>query len=118
MTAHRILVVEDNERNLKLARDVLEHAGLEVVCAGSGEAAMTLAGDADVILMAHYGFPDGFGEAWRRLGGRNEIEVQLWHVPASELPVAGKAGMLWQLMCSAMPRSARKPPSRRLSSRW
>jgi two-component system cell cycle response regulator DivK len=47
----KVLVVEDNERNLKLARDVLTHAGIAVVCAGSGEAAMPLAGDADVILM-------------------------------------------------------------------
>lgn len=47
----KVLVVEDNERNLKLARDVLEHAGLSVAGAGSGEDAMALAADADVILM-------------------------------------------------------------------
>ncbi len=33
----KALVVEDNERNLKLVRDVLRHAGWEVVSAGSGE---------------------------------------------------------------------------------
>lgn len=46
-----VLVVEDNGRNLKLARDVLEHAGWTVLAAGSGEACLSVAGEADVILM-------------------------------------------------------------------
>lgn len=46
-----VLVVEDNERNAKLARDVLTFAGHDVRVAGSGEAALPLAGDADVILL-------------------------------------------------------------------
>jgi two-component system cell cycle response regulator DivK len=48
-----VLIVEDNERNLKLVRDVLGHAGWAVLCAGSGEAAVELARSAqpDVILM-------------------------------------------------------------------
>ena len=33
----RILVIEDNEKNLKLVRDVLEYAGYEVVLAKTGE---------------------------------------------------------------------------------
>ena len=32
-----ILVIEDNEKNLKLVRDVLKYAGYEVVVAKSGE---------------------------------------------------------------------------------
>jgi two-component system, cell cycle response regulator DivK len=40
---HRILVVEDNERNLKLLRDVLEYAGYEVRTAGTAEEGITLA---------------------------------------------------------------------------
>jgi len=47
----KVLVVEDNERNRKLVRDVLGHAGWEVVCAGSGEECLGLASDVDVVLM-------------------------------------------------------------------
>ena len=43
MTGHRILVVEDNERNLKLVRDVLQYAGFEVIEARSGELGVELA---------------------------------------------------------------------------
>ena len=48
-----VLLVEDNPRNLKLARDVLEHAGFSVVAVTSGEEALTAAraGAPDVILM-------------------------------------------------------------------
>ena len=50
---HRILVVEDNERNLKLLRDVLEHAGYEVRTAGTAEEGITLAVSEppDLVLM-------------------------------------------------------------------
>jgi CheY-like chemotaxis protein len=44
MTVHRVLVVEDNERNLKLVRDVLQHAGFEVLEARTGERGVELAG--------------------------------------------------------------------------
>jgi two-component system cell cycle response regulator DivK len=49
----RILVVEDNARNLKLVRDVLDHYGYEVVAAGTGEEGVRLAGETepDLILM-------------------------------------------------------------------
>jgi two-component system cell cycle response regulator DivK len=43
MTSTRILVVEDNPKNMKLVRDVLEHAGYEVVEATSGEDGVRLA---------------------------------------------------------------------------
>ena len=33
----RVLVVEDNALNLKLVRDVLEHAGYDVTAADTGE---------------------------------------------------------------------------------
>ena len=39
----KVLIVEDNERNLKLVRDVLGVAGFTVVAAGTGEEAITLA---------------------------------------------------------------------------
>jgi two-component system cell cycle response regulator DivK len=53
MTTHRILVVEDNERNLKLVRDVLYFAGFDVLEARSGEEGVALARQScpDLVLM-------------------------------------------------------------------
>jgi two-component system cell cycle response regulator DivK len=53
MTTNRILVVEDNPKNLKLVRDVLTHSGYEVIAATSGEDGVRLAGEEspDLILM-------------------------------------------------------------------
>ena len=50
---HRILVVEDNELNLKLVRDVLSYAGYEVVEARTGEQGVELAAECrpDLVLM-------------------------------------------------------------------
>ena len=43
MTEHRILLVEDNERNLKLVRDVLQYAGYDILEARTGEQGVELA---------------------------------------------------------------------------
>ena len=53
MSEGRILVVEDNPRNLKLVRDVLVYAGYEVVEATSGEDGVRLAEEhlPDLVLM-------------------------------------------------------------------
>jgi len=53
MTGRRILVVEDNERNLKLVRDVLQYAGFEVLEARTGERGVELAVQCrpDLVLM-------------------------------------------------------------------
>jgi CheY-like chemotaxis protein len=53
MTDYRILIVEDNERNLKLVRDVLQFAGYDVVEARSGEQGVVLAKECfpDLVLM-------------------------------------------------------------------
>ncbi len=53
MTARRILVIEDNPKNLKLVRDVLTYAGYEVIEATSGEDGVRLAAERgpDLILM-------------------------------------------------------------------
>jgi two-component system, cell cycle response regulator DivK len=50
---HVILVVEDNERNLKLLRDVLEYAGYDVRVARTAEDGLTLAAKEppDLVLM-------------------------------------------------------------------
>lgn len=48
-----VLVVEDNEKNMKLFRDVLEHAGYGVLCAGTGEKGLdfALTRRPDLVLM-------------------------------------------------------------------
>ncbi len=53
MIRRRILVVEDNARNLKLVRDVLEYAGYDVIGAESGERGLELAAEVapDLVLM-------------------------------------------------------------------
>jgi CheY-like chemotaxis protein len=53
MTEARILVVEDNDRNLKLVRDVLRFAGFDVVEASTGEQGVALATEdpPDLVLM-------------------------------------------------------------------
>ena len=64
-----ILIVDDNDRNLRLARDVLRHAGLRTLEAGTAAAALELAAEEspDVILM-DIRLPDLDGaEALRRL---------------------------------------------------
>jgi two-component system, cell cycle response regulator DivK len=53
MPAARILVVEDNEKNMKLFRDVLRAAGYDTLEATTGEGAVTVAADnaPDLVLM-------------------------------------------------------------------
>jgi two-component system cell cycle response regulator DivK len=53
MNPGRILVVEDNPKNLKLVRDVLQFSGYEVIEATSGEDGVRLAAleEPDLILM-------------------------------------------------------------------
>jgi two-component system cell cycle response regulator DivK len=53
MSPSRILVVEDNPKNLKLVRDVLTYSGYDVIEATSGEDGVRLAGEQspDLILM-------------------------------------------------------------------
>jgi two-component system, cell cycle response regulator DivK len=53
VTGERVLLVEDNEKNMKLLRDVLTAKGYSVLEATSGEDAVarTLADDPQLILM-------------------------------------------------------------------
>ena len=53
MTGERVLVVEDNDKNLKLTRDLLEFAGFAVEVATTGEEAVAQAERSvpDLILM-------------------------------------------------------------------
>jgi two-component system, cell cycle response regulator DivK len=79
MTQSRILVVEDNPKNLKLVRDVLTYSGYEVLEATSGEDGVRLAHEdsPDLILM-DLQLPgiDG-AEALRqiRMSGENQVPV-------------------------------------------
>jgi two-component system cell cycle response regulator DivK len=69
MAEARILIVEDNEKNLKLARDVLLQSGFETAEARTAEEALELvaSGAPDLILMdIELPGMDGF-EAVRRL---------------------------------------------------
>ena len=53
MIGNRILVVEDNTKNLKLVRDVLQFAGFEIIEATTGEDGVELAAreHPDLVLM-------------------------------------------------------------------
>jgi two-component system cell cycle response regulator DivK len=53
VTGATILVVEDNEKNLKLVRDVLQFAGYDVVAASSAEQGLAMAMERppDLVLM-------------------------------------------------------------------
>jgi two-component system cell cycle response regulator DivK len=53
MTGPTVLLVEDNQRNLKLARDVLEFNGFHVEVSTTGEDALAVAArtSPDIILM-------------------------------------------------------------------
>jgi two-component system cell cycle response regulator DivK len=85
MTAARILVVEDNPKNMKLVRDVLQFSGFEVIEATSGEDGVRMAEESspDLILM-DLQLPgiDG-AEALRRIrGGRRADHVPVVAVTA------------------------------------
>ena len=62
-----VLIVDDNERNLRLARDVLSASGMETLQASSAGAALALAAERqpDVILL-DLGLPDMDGAAAAR----------------------------------------------------
>ena len=69
MPGEQVLVVEDNERNMKLFRDVLQATGYRTLEATSGEEALVLATEhlPDLVLM-DIQLPDIDGvEALRRL---------------------------------------------------
>jgi two-component system cell cycle response regulator DivK len=90
-----VLIVDDNEKNRKLARDVLRAAGFETVEAATGTAAIALATEhtPDVILM-DLRLPDMDGtEAARKLeddAGTSQIPI----LAMSALPLEGSGDWL------------------------
>jgi two-component system, cell cycle response regulator DivK len=80
----RILVIEDNEKNLKLVRDILEYSGYEVVAAKTGEdgvdAAFHCAPDLVLMDLQLPGI-DGV-EALRQLRETSSIDVPVVAVTA------------------------------------
>ena len=64
-----VLIVDDNDRNLRLARDVLQHAGLRTLEAATAAEALDLAaGESPDVILMDIRLPDLDGaEALRRL---------------------------------------------------
>jgi two-component system, cell cycle response regulator DivK len=90
-----VLIVDDNEVNAKLARDVLEHAGMRTLSAGTAAEALALAKEhaPDVVLM-DLRLPDLDGaEAARRLAG-DEHTAEIPVLALSALPVEDVEGWL------------------------
>ena len=85
-----VLIVDDNERNLKLARDVLRAAGFRTLEAATGAEAVALAGEhlPDVILM-DLRLPDMDGTAAARTLGEAERTAGIPVVALSALPLGG-----------------------------
>jgi two-component system, cell cycle response regulator DivK len=69
MAGERVLIVEDNEKNMKLVRDVLRAVGYSPLEASSGEQGLTLAAEnAPALVLMDIQLPDLDGsEALRRL---------------------------------------------------
>ena len=119
MTEATVLVVEDNDRNLRLVKDVLEHAGFRVVVARSGESGVDLAVERppDLVLL-DLGLPgiDGH-EALRRLRasprtrGLPVVAVTAYAMPADRVRAleAGFDGYLEKpLDVLSLPRDVRR----------
>jgi 1-acyl-sn-glycerol-3-phosphate acyltransferase len=81
--------------HVKQAAEAERMVNLSAPRPGGALAALDSAPDADVVFMAHFGFPDGFGQVWRELPERTPILVQMWHVPAGEIPAGTQARIDW-----------------------
>lgn len=96
MANELILIVEDNEKNRKLVRDVLQFKGYRTIEAETGEDGVTLAKQhkPDLILM-DYQLPgiDGI-ETFRRIrGDTTTMHIPIVAVTASAMPEEAKKMM-------------------------
>jgi two-component system, cell cycle response regulator DivK len=85
-----VLIVDDNQKNLKLARDVLRAAGFRTLAAESGTRGVALAAEhlPDVILM-DVRLPDIDGTDAVRLLGAEERTARIPVVALTALPPDG-----------------------------
>jgi two-component system cell cycle response regulator DivK len=83
MSGRRILVVEDNTKNLKLVRDVLQFAGFEIIEATTGEDGVELMATEhpDLVLM-DLQLPGIDGHAALSL---LRADSSTWHIPVVAL---------------------------------
>lgn len=90
-----VLIVDDNERNLKLARDVLSAAGFRTLEGSSGREAVELAERhlPDVILL-DLGLPDMHGTAVVRKLAEEPRTTRIPVVAFTATPLAGAAWFL------------------------
>ena len=82
-----VLIVDDNEKNAKLARDLLELAGMRTLSATTAAAALALACEQqpDIILM-DLRLPDLDGAEAARLLGADERTAHIPVIALSALP--------------------------------
>ncbi|MDQ4048039.1 MAG: 1-acyl-sn-glycerol-3-phosphate acyltransferase [Actinomycetota bacterium] len=66
---------------------------------GGTLAAVDAAGEADIVVMGHDGFPTGLGEVWRLLPEPQTIEIRLWHEPADAVPAERGQQIDWLFGC-------------------
>ena len=90
MAGELVLIVEDNEKNLKLVRDLLEFKGYRTLEAGTAGEGISLAGEhrPDLILM-DIQLPDLDGEAALR---RLRAEPRTAGIPVVALTAQAMAG--------------------------
>jgi 1-acyl-sn-glycerol-3-phosphate acyltransferase len=62
---------------------------------GGALAAIEAAPGADVLILGHAGFPEGYREAWRSLGQSHSIEIKVWRHAAETLPAGTGARIEW-----------------------
>ena len=90
-----VLIVDDNRKNLKLARDVLRAAGFQTLEAESGAAGLALAAEhlPDVILM-DVRLPDLDGAEAARALGESARTARIPVVALSALPLRDQGDWL------------------------
>lgn len=98
----KVLVVEDNPQNLKLAQLVLKKAGHEVVSADNGESGVKLAGESqpDLILM-DVQMPGMDGLTATRLLKQNARTAHIKVVALTALAMKGDAERILAAGCDA-----------------
>jgi two-component system, cell cycle response regulator DivK len=93
-----VLIVDDNEKNRRLAHDVLTAAGFQTIEAATGTEAITLAMEhaPDVVLM-DLQLPDMNGTDALRELERGEQTARIPVVAMSAMPLKGTGGWIGQV---------------------